>query len=269
MIETAIDKIRSECLSFGEKSLHMETYRQYYDLSFQEGLHDYGYITTSGFDLFVQQFRPPVCKERVFLLHGYLDHAGSLNKTIRMLVENHYEVIVYDLPGHGLSSGERLTINSFEEYFHTAKGIFDFFFKDVSPLLVAHSTGGAIALTLVKNKDASFSKMVLVAPLFRPHLWRLSKIGLFITRPFLKDLRRVFSRNSGDEAYLAFTKQDPLQEKMLPVSWLKALGNWLQLENNQPYEDIRFLMIQGSGDRTVNVGYGEKRVKSIYLIAKS
>ncbi|MCL7749340.1 alpha/beta hydrolase [Halalkalibacter alkaliphilus] len=265
MIRRTLEMMRSERLPFGVESNQIEQYKSYYDLQMKDCNHLYGYITFAGYDLFVQQFKPNYSVKTVLLIHGYLDHAASLNKAIRKLVENQYEVIVYDLPGHGLSSGERMSINSFHDYFNTAKALYDFFFLNgEAPLLVAHSTGGAIALHLVKNKKADFSKMVLVAPLFRPYLWRTSTLGLFLTKPFLKKLKRVYSKNSSDEEYLAFTKMDPLQEKVLPVSWLHALGDWLKGESFEIKDDISFLMIQGSLDRTVDVAFGEKQVKSMY-----
>ncbi|WP_052144559.1 alpha/beta hydrolase [Halalkalibacter okhensis] len=265
MIRRTLEMIQSERLSFGVESHHIETYKSYYDLNIKNSDHHYGYIPLAGYDLFVQQFKPNHSIGTVLLIHGYLDHAASLSKAIKELVENHYEVIAYDLPGHGLSSGERMSVKSFHDYFNTANELFGFFFsKGTLPMLVAHSTGAAIALQLVKNGNASFSKMFLVAPLFRPYLWRMSTLGLFLTKPFLKKLKRVYSKNSSDNEYLAFTKMDPLQEKMLPVSWLHALGDWLKKESYEKREDISFLMVQGSEDRTVDVAYGEKQVKFMY-----
>ncbi|MDT8860960.1 alpha/beta hydrolase [Alkalihalobacillus sp. MEB130] len=266
MIRRSLEMIRSECLPFGVESNQIERYKEYYDLQMKDCEHHYGYIQVAGYNLFVQQFKPSIYTKTVFLIHGYLDHAASLSKAIRKLVDNHYEVIVYDLPGHGLSSGERMSVNSFDDYFETAKGLYDFFFSHggETPYLVAHSTGGAIALHLVRNKQARFSKMVLVAPLFRPYLWKTSTLGLFLTKPFIKNIKRVYSRNSSDEEYLAFTKLDPLQEKVLPLSWLYALGDWLKAELEEKQEDISFLMIQGSRDKTIDVAFGEKKVMSMY-----
>ncbi|WP_332691498.1 alpha/beta hydrolase [Halalkalibacter lacteus] len=266
MISRAIKMIQAERLPFGKESLHIKVYKEFYDLLFPNGVHRYGYIEALGYDLFAQQFNPQKSRGTVLLLHGYLDHAGSLSKTISYLLKQQYEVICYDLPGHGLSSGERMTINHFEEYIDTLKVVYDSLVlsKTDSLLLVAHSTGAMIGLEFEKRNKGSFAKIALIAPLFRPHLWRTSHVGLVVAKPFLKKFKRIFSQNSSEEAYLSFTKEDPLQEKVLPVSWLHALGRWLKDEHEEVREDLSFLMIQGQNDRTVNGTFGIKKVIMLY-----
>ncbi|MFC0471195.1 alpha/beta fold hydrolase [Halalkalibacter kiskunsagensis] len=266
MITQAVKMIQAERLRFGIESKHMNVYKSFYELPFSGVLHRYGYIKALEYNIFAQHFQPEKSRGTVLLLHGYLDHAGSLSKTICFLLEQHYEVICYDLPGHGLSSGERVTINYFKEYLDTLKVVYDSLVlpRTNSPFLVAHSTGAMIGLEFEKRNKGSFSKMALIAPLFQPYLWRMTSIGLVLAKPFLRKFKRVFTQNSNEEAYLSFTKEDPLQEKVLPVSWLHALGRWFKDEGEEVREDLSFLMIQGQNDRTVNGTLGIKKTILLY-----
>ncbi|WP_227938005.1 alpha/beta hydrolase [Alkalihalobacillus deserti] len=265
-IKKSITQIQAECLPFGYSSSYIKAYTDFYKLPIHICKYEYGYIESGEFKLFVQRFCPSEPIGTILLMHGYLDHIGSLDKVIHFLVKNKYEVIGYDLPGHGLSSGERATIKKFEDYLKTLQVVYD----DVllkfttSPLLVGHSTGAMIALEFAKRAKGSFQKMALIAPLFQPHLWKLSKLGLFLTKPFLKTLTRVFKKNSSDQNYLLFTENDPLQEKRLPVAWINALNTWLNNNRANRAEELSFLMIQGNQDNTIDTKYGLKQVQSLY-----
>jgi alpha-beta hydrolase superfamily lysophospholipase len=159
-----------------------------------------------------------------------------------------------------------MTINHFEEYIDTLKVVYESFVLNNtdSPILVAHSTGAMIGLEFEKRNKNSFAKIALIAPLFRPYLWRTSYVGLILAKPFLKKFKRIFSRNSSEEEYLSFTKTDPLQEKVLPVSWLHALSKWFKDESDEVREDLSFLMIQGQKDQTVNATFGIKKATWLY-----
>ncbi|ARK29003.1 alpha/beta fold hydrolase [Halalkalibacter krulwichiae] len=230
--------------------------------------HEYGYIRAGEYQLFTQCFKPSNQSAMVILLHGYLDHAGSFNRLITFLIENHFEVVCYDLPGHGLSSGERATISSFEDYITSLQVIYDRVVPSLTqrPYFIAHSTGAMIGLEFAKRSVERFAKMALVAPLFRPPLWQLSKIGLLFTRKimFINSFKRIFQTNSSDQDYLLFTKRDPLQEKRLPLSWLEALNKWLRFNDHHTSEDLSFLMIQGDHDKTIDSKYGLKKVQESY-----
>ncbi|MFC0557498.1 alpha/beta fold hydrolase [Halalkalibacter alkalisediminis] len=265
-IQACIIKIQTESLLYGHSSPHMKKYTDFYKLPVHICKHEYGYVDAVGYKLFVQRFCPSKPLSTVFLLHGYLDHVGSFATAIHFLVENQYEVIGYDLPGHGLSSGKRATISKFEDYLATLQVVYDVVVQKSTnhPLLVAHSTGAMIALEYAKRTKENFQKMAFVAPLFQPHLWKLSRLGLILTTPFLQSLTRVFQKNSSDQSYLLFTEKDPLQEKRLPVSWLHALNAWIRKNKRSRTENLSFLMIQGNRDKTVDTRYGFKQVRSLY-----
>lgn len=263
-LQQSLRRIRSYQPSFGvwvdELKDDINHYRAFYDLSFPNCDFQYGYIRAMDEQLFVQRFSP-ICpqgtKGTVLLLHGYLDHAGSLSKTIRFLVECGYVVVCFDLLGHGLSSGERVTISAFTDYTDSLAVVCTEVLDSEGPIhLVAHSTGAAIGLEYLEKNRAKFDKIVLISPLFRPHLWQLSRIGLWFGKPYLRQFKRIFTRNSADKSYLTFTRLDPLQEKVLPLDWLDALEKAIKQKQGQKKSEISFLMIQGDHDRTVDTTYG-------------
>ena len=85
--------------------------------------HRFGSFESGGYTLAAHLYRPEAYTATVVLLHGYLNHTGQFRHLIRFLLENGFAVAVYDLPGHGLSSGERAVIQSFDEYVRTTQDL--------------------------------------------------------------------------------------------------------------------------------------------------
>lgn len=265
ILKQALKRITDLAPAFAENKPELADdiaqYRAFYDLPSEQCKHDYGYITAGEQRLFVQRFIPHQNekKETVLLLHGYLDHLGSLSRIIHFLVGRGYTVAGFDLRGHGLSTGERATIKQFEDYKIDLAYVCEQILDSRQPVhLLGHSTGATVGLSYLQQQRTAFEKVILIAPLFRPYMWQLSTIGLMLGKRYLKKLKRVFTRNSGDKAYLTFTKSDPLQERELPLDWLMALKQTIEKANNRHpvEEELAFLMIQGDHDRTVDGRYG-------------
>ena len=72
--------------------------------------HWFGSFESAGFTLAAHLYQPAEYQATVVLLHGYLNHSGQFRHLIRCLLDNQYAVAVFDLPGHGLSSGETARI---------------------------------------------------------------------------------------------------------------------------------------------------------------
>ena len=95
-----------------------QAYCQHYGLRFDQNLqlesHRIGTLRSRKFDLVCQYFSVPLYLQRgtVFLVHGYFDHAGLYGHLIKHCLQQGLAVIIFDLPGHGLSSGEKARIES-------------------------------------------------------------------------------------------------------------------------------------------------------------
>jgi len=99
-----------------------QQYCQFYGIDlaheFEDLVHSFGYVEVADWRLATHFYRPRKSLSRgTFLLqHGYFDHSGLYGHLIRFCLSRNYSLIIYDLPGHGLSTGARATINDFRDY---------------------------------------------------------------------------------------------------------------------------------------------------------
>ena len=236
-------------------------YRRYYRLADSLGRPEVtvalGSLAAGDYQLAVQGWWPAEPRGSVLMLHGYYDHMGLYGHVVDWALSRHLAVLACDLPGHGLSSGARASINDFAEYQTTLAALIAEARRLQLPRpwhLVGQSTGGAILLDylLRGNPAAELGETVLLAPLVRPHAWRQGLWTYRLVKPFVRALPRRFSVNSGDPAFLKFLQQDGLQPRELPAQWVGALARWIpQLEAAAPSNRTP-LVIQGEQDFTVD-----------------
>ena len=94
--------------------------------------------------LAVHHWRQPGARANLLLLHGYFDHTGLFGKLIEWGLSRHCNVLIFDLPGHGLSSGEPAVIDDFGDYSRAIDDVLGAVNLPPLPLWVmAQSTGGA------------------------------------------------------------------------------------------------------------------------------
>jgi alpha-beta hydrolase superfamily lysophospholipase len=233
------------------------SYFKFYGMHDLPAQHFFGYFRSQSYRISAHVFIPQRPAGSMFLLHGYLDHAGALHYLIQSAVAQGLAVAVFDLPGHGLSSGERGVIDDFNAYVETLE---DFIARCEPRLpepyyLVGHSTGAAIALKYLQRHEDRFDKIVLLAPLVHHANWRLSKIGVSIAKIFGNTLPRTYRENSSDSDYLAFVQNDPLQGKRLSIAFLNALYAWEEHFRHDAPVAGSVLLIQGSEDIIVDWRY--------------
>lgn len=245
-------------------------YVRYYGLDFGgriAGLrHGMGYVdvlppTGIAYRIAVQLFQVPAPRGTVLVLHGYYDHVGIFDHVIEHLLARGFDVMAFDLPGHGLSGGEEAAIRDFSEYQYVLDAMLAGLAQTrlVVPLaVVAQSTGGAIIMewllrTRATRESSAFSAVVALAPLVRPVHWPLNRILYYLLSPFRRTIARKFAVNSHDEAFLHFLReQDPLQSRRLSVRWVGAMKNWIpRLEQATPCE-YPLAVVQGDEDGTVD-----------------
>lgn len=234
------------------------SYFDYYGINIKTTRHYFGYFHCKYNRISAHVFIPQNPKGTLFLLHGYLDHAGSLKHLINETISHQFAVAVFDLPGHGLSSGERGGIDDFSTY---AETLGDFIALSDSGLpkpfhLVGHSTGCAIAFEYMhKTPYIVFDKVVFLAPLVHNANWLFSKIGVFWAKFFVDTIPRKYRENSSDISYLTFVQNDPLQVEMLSVRFLKNLHKWDGCVQQYTSTPKSVLIIQGTGDSVVDWQY--------------
>jgi len=252
-------------------------YRQFYGLDFEitnERISvSLGQVTVGDYQIVVHTFTPEKPKGTVYVVHGYCDHVGIYNHLIGYLINLGFAVVAFDLPGHGLSTGDVVAIGDFEDYQTTLSAVLAKT-EQLMPKpwhVVAQSTGGAIVVDMLlsgqHNKDSSpFQKVFLLAPLVRPSAWLTGRVTYYLIRPFRQYIKRKFSVNSNDKAFLHFQKsEDPLQSKYLSAQWVGALIKWIPFIESRRSIDLPVTIIQGKQDGTVdwrhNIKVLEKKFK--------
>jgi alpha-beta hydrolase superfamily lysophospholipase len=137
--------------------------------------------------------------------HGMGDHLGR-HGYLQKLFSSDFNILQYDLRGHGLSSGERAYIERFENYSEDLGQILDYLKRDYRMdrfILIGHSMGALITADFIQNRvrDELYpEKIILSSPLmglkgpfgkvFRYMPLKVleklssSEKGIYITRPY-------------------------------------------------------------------------------------
>jgi lysophospholipase len=238
----------------------MAAFCDFYRLDFcqrQPGLeHQVGTLTSGPHRLMVHRWQRSEARGTLLLVHGYTDHTGLYGKLIDYGLSRGFDVLIFDLPGHGLSTGEPVAIDEFATYGRAVASVVSQAADEERPFWVmAQSTGCAALVEFSRIHPWPFQAAALLAPLVRPVSWTRIKLGHTLLRHFTETVRRTFTRNSSDAEFLAFLQRDPLQPRHLSLRWIGALRRWL---DSLPADDLGVgpvLVVQGDRDGTVEWRY--------------
>ncbi|MGC3873904.1 alpha/beta hydrolase [Halomonas sp. GXIMD04776] len=218
-----------------------------------------GFVDTGHYRLWAQLWSPPDPLGTAFVVHGYFDHLGLYRHLLECLLARGLRVVLWDLPGHGLSSGPRATIDDFQEYGACLQAVqHHLLLNDLAPrpwIGIGQSTGAAILATdaLSRGEDAPWQALVLLAPLVRPWGWNQSNWLHWLASPFINSIPRSYRPNSTDAEFVAFLREnDPLQADRLTLSWVTAMRRWMTHLLTLPASDVPVLILQGEQDLTVD-----------------
>lgn len=263
MTPEQLQRLRQQLPTFGEgtkPSSELQAYCRDYGIDFaaRQPHVDYraGLVRSGDYSLAVHYWCQPGSSTNLLLLHGYFDHTGLFSKLIAWGLSRHCNVLIFDLPGHGLSSGEPAVIDDFGDYSRAIDDVLGAVNLPPLPLWVmAQSTGGAALVDYAAKYTWPFAAVVLLAPLVRPAKWLRVWLAQVLAQPFVTSVSRTFSSNSSDRDFLAFLQRDPLQSRRISLRWVRALRRWL---HDLRHRDLRVgpaLIIQGDADATVDWRY--------------
>lgn len=249
-----------------------QRYLDFYQLNFSalmDGVnHQMGYINSPPYKIACHYFSVKEPVKTCFIVHGYMDHSGLYYKIAGHFLKKNINVVMIDLPGHGLSSGAPATIDDFSAYYHTLRDVLNIFSQAVAEpyCLVGQSMGGAIVMDYLlrasaRETELKFSEVILLAPLVRPKKW----LGICFAHAWLShfttSIKRNFSVNSHDKEFLDFLKyQDIFQTKRLPVQWVGAMLAWQKKFHQLPPSPIKLMVVQGDDDQTVDWRFNIKAI---------
>lgn len=220
--------------------------------------HTLGALRAGGYRIAVHCWLHPVPSGTAFVVHGYFDHVGLYGHLIRHLLGRRLNVVAFDLPGHGLSEGERVTIASFDHYVEVFEDLLDAAAGLPRPWHgVGQSTGGAIVLHhLLRAAAHPFSGVALLAPLVHPRCWRVNRLIYLASHRWRRRIGRKFVANSGDPEFLEFiAHRDPLQARYIPLEWIGAMKRWAEELHALPPSHRAATVIQGDADTTLDWRY--------------
>lgn len=237
-------------------------------------------LSIRNFDLVIQRFvpsRPSKKASQALLIHGYFDHAGLYGHLIRYLLKLGVEVLIFDLPGHGLSSGKRAAITNFSEYQNCIKAIVERELDQSRPINIIGQSTGAAAIadyfsspTNVGSEFWIAAHVILFAPLLRPVGWKKAEFMHSLLNKRRDYWPRSFNENTHDREFLDFLKhKDPLQHHSLSVEWVGALREWLPQMLQRESCDKSMIIIQGTDDTTVDWQYNLEEYRRLFPLNKS
>lgn len=247
-----------------------QKYLNYYGITTTNVVtHGFGYFMAAGYRIAAHYWLPPNPQGSLLIMHGYFDHTGLYGNAIKFGLEQNYAVFMFDLPGHGLSSGVKASIESFDEYSH----VLHHFLQVISPLaeqpldVIAQSTGASVLLNhwrLYPSQSHLYQSWSLLAPLIRPYRW-LWYVGLVrVLNIFIDHVPRKFSATTGNPTFAHFIEHDdPLQARVLSLQWTSALRHWLQDVEQTPVVSIPVQLFQGEQDTTVDGTYNIAFLKTL------
>jgi len=166
----------------------------------------------------IQTYRWPGSKETVLLLHGWESNTHRWRNLIKKLQEQDFEILAFDAPAHGYSTGEMLHVPL---YAHSLRHILD---KFQPKRVVAHSMGGmTILYDHFINPNSSVEKIVTIgSPCefenFMHHYQSLLKFNNRVWKAMDKRLKIWF--NFQVPGLLAIT---PLKDCYFTINWTNRL----------------------------------------------
>ncbi|MFN0195409.1 MAG: lysophospholipase [Planctomycetaceae bacterium] len=218
-------------------------------------------VTPDGVSLWVQRFagNPPT-QGTILFTHGACEHSGRYREIFASLQQSGWNMIAWDLRGHGRSGGVRTNIRKFDEYLDDLDVLWKHYQLDpMRTALMGHSMGGLVVIRYVQTRKLKCLGLILASPLLKLAIpipgWLLA-IGkrLRWIAPRWRFHSRVQQKDTTrDPAQLALRRQDTFIQRKVTVNWFYAVQEGIQ----QAWRDAGqlhspALILQAADDRIVS-----------------
>lgn len=245
----------------------LQNYLSYYGLEIASSnwnvRHIYGTFNSGDYVLSGHLYIPENYTAVMVCAHGYMNHVAQYKNLIKYYVDCGLAVALFDMPGHGLSTGRRGDIEDFQQYTDALKTFIEIVTSQLHGpyYLTGFSMGSATVINyLLTEENIPFEKCILSAPLVRSAGWNISVICTNLYKPFVDSVPRMYKPNTSSKEYNEFNaKRDYLHVNQIPLSWVGALHRWNKKIQTCNPTDHPVLIVQGTRDSVVehkyNVGF--------------
>ena len=202
--------------------------------------------------------------KKVLILHGFSSTVKKFDHFIMPLVKKGYEVLAFDAPAHGESSGK--TITGFQ-YKDAIKAVYDQFGPIHS--FIAHSFGGlALSLFMEEQEYQEHKKIVLIAPASETERAVDSFADfLKIDDDVKEEMNRIIFERSGRQPHEISIRHAAKKIKA-NVLWIHdkddEITPWTDAEKIQQdaHPNFQFMLTEGLGHRRI---YRDNKVKKAVI----
>jgi pimeloyl-ACP methyl ester carboxylesterase len=198
--------------------------------------------------------------KKALILHGFSSNIKKFDHFVMPLIKKGYEVIAFDAPAHGDSSGKTINVLQYKQMIETI-------YEQYGPIhsFIAHSFGGlALSLFAEKLKYSAHKKMVLIAPATETSTALQTFCNFFkLSNEIQDEMRNYIYEKSGYRA------NDISIRKL--AHYIKADVLWIHDEEDDvtPWADaekvkqdghpnFQFMLTKGLGHRKI---YRDNKVK--------
>ena len=202
---------------------------------------------------------------KVLIIHGFESSVINFDRYVNALIKKEYEVLAFDAPAHGRSSGKQVNAIIYRDFIKHV-------YSTYGPIqsFIAHSLGGlVVSIALAEIRHDENYRVVLIAPATETKttldlFFQFLRLDDTIVR---KEFERIITRMSGH-----------------PVSWfsiprtlkkIKAKILWVHDEDDkttplkdvhsikkEDYANIHFLITKGLGHRRI---YRDAQVNKVIM----
>lgn len=199
----------------------------------------------------------PNCKKNL-IVHGFNSCSYKFEKYVLLLKNEGFEVLAFDAPAHGKSSGKKINVLIYKNLILEIEKKYGTLFG-----IMAHSLGG-LAASLAAEKITNLQKLVLIAPATETNravdnFFKLLKLNNSIKKHFENKIVAV-----AQQPITYFSVSRALQQIRANTLWLHDTEDSIC-----PFEDVlpiqkmnlplvRFYITKGLGHRNI---YRENKVE--------
>ncbi|MBX2857578.1 MAG: alpha/beta hydrolase [Cellvibrionaceae bacterium] len=271
-VNGAIPPLKLErCASLAKNIAVLQEYFDFYGYQrlpcTEQTAHYAGIFESAGIRIFANLWCQQGAEHSALIIHGLFDHTGLFLHVVEAYLNAGFNVLAFDLPGHGLSQGERACIDDFHQYGLAVNDFLALLPPELSYSLSAtgQSTGCAAIMSYLQHGPITPKSMVYLAPLVRPNHWQKIVIAHRICQYFTRRIGRRFSDSSHNPEFTHFLEYtDSLQHPYVELNWIAALRKWVAGFDELRNCDVPTLLVQGTGDKTIDWKYNIVQIKNKY-----